>query len=107
MSLLINDLNFLFRHARERCAGAEPSFAYERLLKFIEANTPWCPPQRKGFDPWIEYKPGDPGPRVNDVIKWMSAAERETREWTDRVGVARFVDWSRVVAYSVAQDKEE
>lgn len=113
MNPLINDLHFLYSNARARCAGAEPSFAYERLLKFIEDNIPWYPPQQEGYGPWIEYKTGDPGPRVNDVTKIISAGDRVTKSfYCDKGEPARKFSWvvecslNKVVAYCVKNKVE-
>ena len=76
------------------------------LRAFIEANTPWLPPQQEGFGPWIEYWPGDPGPRVNDEVLVLAEIERK-KKYTPKVrGLARDVAWentgrSAIIAYCV------
>ena len=80
--------------------------AVATLRAFIEANTPWLPPQQEGFGPWIEWKPGDPGPRVNDEVLVLSEIERKKKYAPKIRGLARDVAWentgrSAIVAYCV------
>ncbi len=81
--------------------------ALKRLKDFIEANKPWTPPQLPGFGPWIEYREGDQGPRVNEVVDILCGEERSTKKFTSTPSRAANKRWhwkglgSDIVAYCV------
>lgn len=79
--------------------------AVATLRAFIEANTPWLPPQQEGFGPWIEWKPGDLGPRVGDIVCILRGTNRDNRSWVRQTfeGCAEQWSWcgSDIVAYCV------
>ena len=80
--------------------------AYDALKAHIEANQPWYPPRQEGFGPWIEYWPGDPGPRVNDEVLVLAEIERKKKHTPKVRGLARDVAWentgrSAIIAYCV------
>ena len=79
--------------------------AVATLRAFIEANQPWLPPQQEGFGPWIEWKPGDLGPRVGDIVRILQGASRGSRRWDRQTfeGPAKQWSWcgNYIVAYCV------
>ena len=81
------------------------------LRAFIEANTPWLPPQQEGFGPWIEWKPGDLGPRVGDIVCILRRTNRDNRMWDRQTfeGPAKKWSWcgNDIVAYCVKLPEAE
>ena len=81
--------------------------AYNRLRAFIEAHEPWLPPQQPGFGPWIEYREGDKGPHITDVVMIVTKRERQTKSSPLWEKSARNWDWvvegvpGDIVAYCV------
>ena len=79
--------------------------ARNAIKAYIEANTPWLPPQQEGFGPWIEWKPGDLGPRIGDIVRVLIKSNRETRNWEHQRYEGCADEWSwchhGVVAYCV------
>ena len=73
---LMDDFMLLMR---ARVSTFEEAAAINRLRAFIEQHEPWLPPQQEGFGPWIEYKPGDKGPRVGDKIRVLLLAMRQAK----------------------------
>lgn len=74
------------------------------LRTFVDTNTPWLPPQQEGFGPWIEYRVGDPGPRVTDAVQVLYERDRARRLWDGERSASEF-PWHRthdpIVAYCV------
>lgn len=81
------------------------------LRAFIEANTPWHPPQQEGFGPWIEWKPKDLGPRIGEIVRVLLKSNREARNWEHQRYEGRADKWSwcrhGVVAYCVKLPEAE
>lgn len=83
------------------------------LRAFIEANTPWLPPQQEGFGPWIEYGPGDPGPHINDTVVVLLQGRREAKvvPKPTKACLARTLHWGEsfnpIVAYCVKLPEAE
>ena len=80
--------------------------AYDALKAHIEATTPWLPPQEEGFGPWIEYRVGDPGPRVTDQVLVLLSHMRDRRIKPKEIKYAPHWTWhddvaNHVVAYCV------
>ena len=79
--------------------------AYDALKAHIEANQPWYPPQQEGFGPWIEWKPGDLGPRVGDIVCILRGRNRDNRMWYRQTFEGPAEQWSwcgnDIVAYCV------
>lgn len=78
MPTLLEDLNKIWDRVTKAPSISEAE-AYKRLRAHIEANQPWLPPQQEGFGPWIEYRVGDPGPRVTDTVCLLLRKMRELR----------------------------
>ena len=103
MPTLLEDLQLL----SEECMPffGEERRAYDRLKAFIEANQPWYPPRQEGFGPWIEWKPGDPGPRIGDIVRIFRGASRDSRRWARQTFEGPAEEWSwfgsDIVAYCV------
>ena len=105
MPTLLEDLQLL----SEECMPffGEERRAYDRLKAFIEANQPWYPPRQEGFGPWIEWKPGDPGPRVNDTVVILLQEMRESKAGPKPIhaNLAQAFPWvdgpNLIVAYCV------
>ena len=100
MPTLLGDLDLLF------CRDAMLSDrlrARNAIKAFIEANQPWLPPQQEGFGPWIEWKPGDPGPRVTDTIHVLLVSERAARTFDASDAGSAQTRWQNqnTVAYCV------
>jgi len=87
--------------------------AYYRLRDFIKQHEPWYPPQQEGFGPWIEYRPGDEGPRVGEVVFILSARDRDEKTFRGGIsgGTASGFYWrersdgAQIVAYCVKLDE--
>jgi hypothetical protein len=80
--------------------------AYDALKAHIEATTPWLPPRQQGFGPWIEWKPGDLGPRVTDQVLVILAHMRDKRIKPEEIKAAPHWTWrtdvaNPIVAYCV------
>ena len=99
---LMDDLDFV------ACDVRADSLAYMRLRAFIEHHQPWLPPQQPGFGPWIEYKLGDKGPRIGDVVHILKQFERNKRAFfADAADTADCWTWDdEVVAYCVKLEAE-
>lgn len=103
MPTLLDDLIYVYKGI----TPAEKDAAYDRIKAFIEANTPWLPPQQEGFGPWIEYRVGDPGPRVGDEVVVMYNGDRSTRDCSNILSMAYAERWAQedhIVAYCVKLD---
>lgn len=100
---LMNDLKTL-RNAPSVTAW---DAAYERLRAFIEQHEPWLPPQQEGFGPWIEFREGDKGPHVNDVVHILTRGEQDARRFDHAASmVAKHWGWTGdYVAYCVKLDE--
>jgi hypothetical protein len=81
--------------------------AYRVLRSHIEASQPWLPPQQEGFRPWIEWKPGDLGPHVNDTVVILLQKMREAKAGPKLIhtNLAQAFPWvdgpNLIVAYCV------
>ena len=112
MPTLLEDLDYFLEQTLETTPRFLCEPAYKRLRAFIEANTPWLPPRQEGFGPWIEYWPGDPGPRVNDEVLVLSEIESKKKYAPKVRGLARDVAWentgrSAIIAYCVKLPEAE
>ena len=105
MPTLLEDLDYFLEQTLETTPRFLCEPAYKRLRAFIEANTPWVPPQQEGFGPWIEWKPGDPGPRIGDIVRILRGTNRDKRMWDRQTfeGLAKQWSWggNDIVAYCV------
>jgi hypothetical protein len=105
MPTLLEDLNYFLEQTLETTPRFLCEPPYRRLHAFIEANTPWLPPQQEGFGPWIEWEPGDPGPRIGDIVCILRGANRDKRMWYRQTfeGPAKQWSWggNDIVAYCV------
>ena len=101
----LEDLNYFLEQTLETVPRFICEPPYERLRAFIEANTPWLPPQQEGFGPWIEWKPGDLGPRIGDIVRIFRGASRDSRRWARQTFEGPAEEWSwfgsDIVAYCV------
>ena len=110
MPTLLEDLEFLYGYALEyeyviRNVDSRATRARDAIKAYIEANTPWLPPQQEGFGPWIEWKPGDLGPRVGDIVCILRGTNRDKRMWDRQTFEGHAKKWSwggnDIVAYCV------
>ena len=108
MPTLLEDLEFLYGYALEyvsRDDDSRATRARNAIKAYIEANQPWLPPQQEGFGPWIEWKPGDLGPRIGDIVRVLRKPNRDIREWSHQKFGGRVEQWSwcgsDIVAYCV------
>lgn len=110
MPTLLEDLEFLYGYALEyvsRDDDSRATRARNAIKAFIEANQPWYPPRQEGFGPWIEWKPGDPGPRVNDTVVILLQEMREAKAGPKLIhaNLAQAFPWvdgpNLIVAYCV------
>ena len=108
MPTLLEDLEFLYGYALEyvsRDDDSRATRARDAIKAFIEANSPWLPPQQEGFGPWVEWKPGDLGPRIGDIVCILRGTNRDTHRWVRQTfeGCAEQWSWcgSDIVAYCV------
>lgn len=108
MPTLLEELEFLYGYALEyvsRDDDSRATRARNAIKAFIEAKQPWLPPQKEGFGPWIEWKPGDLGPRIGDIVCILRGASRDSRRWARQTFEGPAEEWSwfgsDIVAYCV------
>lgn len=86
--------------------------ALARVRSFIITHAPWLPPQPEGFKPWIEFVPGDPGPRIGETVAALTRNERARKSYSYRAGSVFSWTWTNsgtepVVAYCVKLPEEK
>ena len=108
MPTLLEDLEFLYGYALEyvnRDDDSRATRARNAIKAYIEATAPWLPPQQEGFGPWIEWKPGDLGPRIGDIVCILRGRNRDNRMWYRQTFEGPAEQWSwcgnDIVAYCV------
>lgn len=60
----------------------------------------------EGYGEWIEYKPGDSGPRVNEMVHVLEQKERDEKYFNAEEDLANEYLWSvkqgsTIVAYCI------